>query len=400
MIKFVFTLFVASVLLFSNSGTSTSATSCGNKYAIGHINGILTTEQEANYNLNQIQLSYTASGDTRDITYFLAYNQTRSRSSDLDEVTNQKALEFSKEKFEAISLAFIFGDMSLLTSVQLGTTLMQQRMDWILTKGFMPTVAADLVAITDRIATEIASNRSVLIIPHSQGNLFANDAYDSLISYGRATSNKLKIMGIASPASKVSGVPSPGVGDYVTASEDGVILLARLRYAVLFGYPMPVLSSNIDALTLDQLQAGVNDTHGLIPFYLNEEYAALAQIVSNIKTKLDLFASATSGAFSITAASTQSFTLDVSDLYGMVTSSANGVTADICGATPNSFYFLWGNFTGPATANVLLSLNVGGTVTTITILPGNNISPYTGYRYFLGTVYVDSQGKISLVGQQ
>lgn len=61
----------------------------------------------------------------------------------------------------------------------------------------------------------------VIVVPHSQGNWFANESYRSLQDNGMTLpdSSKFNIVAVASPASAVEGYPA-GRGEYTTLCED------------------------------------------------------------------------------------------------------------------------------------------------------------------------------------
>jgi hypothetical protein len=71
-------------------------------------------------------------------------------------------------------------------------------------------------------------NSYILLLPHSQGNLYANQLYNYLTSTGNYDSQQLRIFGIATPANEISGS-----GDYVTSSNDLVINGLRLITSIL-----------------------------------------------------------------------------------------------------------------------------------------------------------------------
>jgi len=254
-----------------------------------YINGIQNDPFDANSNLNVYQASIQE--QIPNITVKLAYNQSRGFWSDSDEVTAQKINELSNVnpnlKIDALRSAFMFGDYSLFTEyLQLANDIKQERINILVKLYENYATANDTVEVVSWIYNYYQTNHnaSILLLPHSQGNLYANDAYTALVSTGKIPKNQIGIVGVASPASTVSGITSPSISDYITASEDGIINLARVRYAALFGY-LPVLPWDLDALSFEQIGANITDTHGLATFYLSSEFAARKPILDAILAK-------------------------------------------------------------------------------------------------------------------
>ncbi|MDA8562207.1 hypothetical protein N9L02_03770 [Gammaproteobacteria bacterium] len=71
------------------------------------------------------------------------------------------------------------------------------------------------------------SNAYVLLIPHSHGNMYANQLYNYLVNYEKFPKSHLAIFGIASPADKTLGSVFPiqptNQDNYYTADNDHVI---------------------------------------------------------------------------------------------------------------------------------------------------------------------------------
>lgn len=69
-----------------------------------------------------------------------------------------------------------------------------------------------------------------MLVPHSQGALYANEVFQA-ITGGSAPADTLKVVAVATPADSVAG--DPANSSYVTSSADLVIAAARLLWAVL-----------------------------------------------------------------------------------------------------------------------------------------------------------------------
>ncbi len=127
----------------------------------------------------------------------------------------------------------------------------------------------------------------ILFIPHSQGNLYANNLYEELIAKEGYQQTNLSIYGIASPADKNLGdyisktiYGNPG---YLTSSNDGVINALRILAAVppqqTIAPANIIIPSNV---SLDP------SGHGLIPTYLSDP-GANQQIVNEVSNILCYF---------------------------------------------------------------------------------------------------------------
>ena len=130
----------------------------------------------------------------------------------------------------------------------------------------------------------------VLLIPHSQGNLYANELYEYATSTGNIPEDHLAIYGIANPASKMNGVINPtqnmlGCGNdsdlmhYTTAVNDFII-----NGLSFFSSIPPITNSpmagNIHLNTCNDF----NICHSLINAYLADSNVAM-----QIKKQINLF---------------------------------------------------------------------------------------------------------------
>jgi hypothetical protein len=107
--------FVASIVLALNAGTVLAANIdprlakfdvCG-RYEVFHINGIQTTETDANDNRVALSAAYGNSHNEHLIAYRLAYNPTQGALLDLVDVFAQKLNEYPGATFAMIVRAFL-----------------------------------------------------------------------------------------------------------------------------------------------------------------------------------------------------------------------------------------------------------------------------------------------------
>lgn len=119
----------------------------------------------------------------------------------------------------------------------------------------------------------------VLLLPHSQGNLYANELWDYLVHAENFPASHLALFGIANPADKIKGtveIPKPNHGDpskeqlikYITAKDDFVINSLRIFSYFLpeTNQPMP---SNVGINCYDSL------CHSLIEAYLYDNHSKI-----------------------------------------------------------------------------------------------------------------------------
>lgn len=84
-------------------------------------------------------------------------------------------------------------------------------------------IDADLANHVQRYQGLLMEGSRVLVVAHSQGNLYANAAYTNLANSGKVAMDAFGIVSVATPASYVAGS-----GPYFTLSDDLVIASVRL----------------------------------------------------------------------------------------------------------------------------------------------------------------------------
>lgn len=118
----------------------------------------------------------------------------------------------------------------------------------------------------------------ILLIPHSQGNLYANNLYKELTASEGYDQSNLSIYGIASPASSNLGdyisKTSYGNSGYITSSSDAIINSLRVLAAV------PPATNVLPANYSMPIPMDISG-HGLITNYLSDS-GAKQQIATNI----------------------------------------------------------------------------------------------------------------------
>lgn len=237
-----------------------------------HINGINTSLTEAQDNLDQLTSLQTSK--TNLVKWRLLYNQTDGLWSDLSDVFHQKAQEQ-----QAVSLddyVEVYMKVNNLHyepgSPDYEIVKAGIKDDFINDPQYSGHNLESIVTQLHQIIPD-PKDSYILMIPHSQGNLYANQLYEYLLSNNEYTATQLRIFGIASPANKVAGY-----GDYVTSSNDLIVNGLRL---IQDG----VLPANYRA------EVTTNDIlgHNLINVYLSDDITKAA-IKHGISNALDTLA--------------------------------------------------------------------------------------------------------------
>jgi len=129
-------------------------------------------------------------------------------------------------------------------------------------------VLQDVGAYTDDILNH---SRRVLVVGHSQGNLYSNAAYKLLYTNPMIKTQSFRIVGVASPANFVAGG-----GLYVTSDKDMVINALRFLVA----------SSTLPANTPVDFNESDISGHNFIATYMNPAFYARSRVVSMIRSQL------------------------------------------------------------------------------------------------------------------
>lgn len=270
-IRWVATLIVACVSIISAPAVSSAAiSSCAPaNYSVIYINGIWTTDARPAALEFQHAIGSTYNGQTVKVS--VAYNKTHGKTSDLADVFRQKLNEYPEVSAELLIKALTSGIVSGLPD-SLVESIRGYNIDKIREAGTVGYNDDDLRDIVGFIRGSITENQKILLVPHSQGNLYANSAYAALTSGTDAIpSGSIKIFGIASPAAYVAGN-----GDYITSTNDLVINGLSTTGG------LSVLPANFTVgITTSDLSG-----HGITEVYLNPDRQGRAEIVARIKNAL------------------------------------------------------------------------------------------------------------------
>ncbi|MDP3697657.1 MAG: hypothetical protein Q8R55_06655 [Candidatus Taylorbacteria bacterium] len=171
-------------------------------------------------------------------------------------------------------------------------------------------ISQDLQNHVTRYQQEIAQNRKVIVVPHSQGNFYANAAYRTI--FGFNPTDKLAIVSVANPDSFIADDPTNT--NYTTFFADFIVAVP----GALAG------NTRVDEAKCD---TSPYECHGFIESYLVGTYSRaqiLGQIVNAIpiSTPADVMITKTDTPDPVVSGNNLTYTLTVGNVGG---SSANNV---------------------------------------------------------------------------
>ena len=288
----VIAAFLISLTLFfctpsKNFAQSEPVPGCEEKNtAVFFVNGIATIEYEALKNLDTLKESLLEKVSTGQLTqeqfdkleFDIAYNPTGGVLPDLAESIAQD-LENSVENVWTGLWKVLFG-----FPVELGLLSQEQR-DEIIEKIKVATLGLvvneqDLLRHLEKYRKSLLEGKKVLMVSHSQGNFFANAAWNVLATEAAVpdspfTTASFGIVGVATPADRVGGN-----GLYSTLDQDKVI--NAVRTATL---PPGVLSPLPHNVILPPALEDVLDPplhHSFIDAYMHPQSPARDMILAHV----------------------------------------------------------------------------------------------------------------------
>lgn len=274
MLKHLVSSLLAVILLFTTSVTNAAIDACSpsSNFLIAYINGVNTTKEEARRNNRLLKEAVGTSHNGEQVEVMLAYNQTRGLLDDVVDVLRQKSREYPGVSSDLIFKALVNGTVSSLLPESLKEYVANFHINKIKESRLVSYSDDDLKDIVSAIRAKVTENRKILLVPHSQGNIYANAAFAELISGNNAVPvSAIKILGIASPAAYVAGN-----GDYITSSND--LVISGLRAS---GFSVLDANFTIGVSTDDILG------HSLKDIYLNVDYEGRAEVLRKIYAAMD-----------------------------------------------------------------------------------------------------------------
>lgn len=267
---------------------------------VGFFNGVANTRDQANDGLVALELNTNTIKGKQNIKYELFHNQTGtgkpgdlklgSTLHDLAEVFDQRSRELNGvlanrwETFwditgasHASTTSGIGGLLSLLGIKAIDLALLVDSIFNDMLGQFVasfakilanPPTAADLAAHNAKLLKYAEEGYPVVLIAHSQGNLFVNRAFDTLRAAKPGAPAQVVHIAPASPTLR---------GDYVLAGVDFVINGLRLlgpSSVPLANISIPISKSDVSG-------------HKLVETYLDSTRAALARVKNMLKSAIE-----------------------------------------------------------------------------------------------------------------
>jgi hypothetical protein len=283
-----------------------------NEVVIVFLNGINNTEYDARDSLKKLEEFYdktTPNGEK--IRYELLYNETLGMFEDLMEVFEQRMGELKDESGELLRNRYelffdvvngnghwynkvldsiaAFGDVAVAFLDDVRLKIQESLFSSI---NSSPT-AVNYTEHKTRIDNWVVEGKKLLFVAHSQGNLFANTAYDYAKS--KVGEGSVKVIHIAPASSKTNGVS-------VLADQD--LVIKGLRSIV---GNLPETTIAID--NYFNRPAGTNGRkdpmgHGFVEIYINPNLATSIEVSMAINSALNSLVAppvqAVSGFFTVT----------------------------------------------------------------------------------------------------
>lgn len=270
-------LFVAFVVAVPIKGES--ATFCQNlitdETVVVFGNGIMNTEDDAKESriaLEDILRATLSPQEFSKLKFDLAYNKSYGFFQDL--------YESAKQKLGAENVITSFwrwmGNQEVMPDV------LQEKVKTLATQFDFATRVApeDLSNHVLLYRTSMLEGKKVLIVAHSQGNFFANAAYEKLFTGDNAltSSQSLGIVSVATPANFTAGD-----GPYTTLTEDLMIKTIALTTPIGILPPRPSNITNIGSGAVSSDWKG----HGFIDEYTAEGSRSVVRITDGVVAMLD-----------------------------------------------------------------------------------------------------------------
>ena len=265
--------------------------SCEIKADVYFINGVNKPDKkdvgkmadQLGYILNKISKTDL---NIRNVTYL--YNESDGFLLDIYEYAAQKAVERNAavtDLFLSFGLTAL-GYVSTITDAD--QLAVRQRVAEVINRDLPPKTQQQISEFSERVnQSSLSAGVQAVLVPHSQGNLFANSVVDTLKLSEPA--ERFRGLGVVNVASPTYNAPS---GLHVTLRQDFVIQDAALL-ALATG-KLPPLAYNFDAPGANEVDPKSMTGHGFTEAYLSEKIptgtvpanSAAAFLVGKIDTAL------------------------------------------------------------------------------------------------------------------
>jgi hypothetical protein len=237
-VKLLCGVFAFALLAVCPNTGQTSVDFCSNAKttAIYFVNGVWNTVDQAEMGRVALVKAYAETLKTiypdQVFEFKLAYNYHVDKVRDVIEVIGQKIVEINAPQVSRTSPEVYFAMYMSLRNVQLLFPPEAQPIILTIEEFLAARITAEVnsSALIQKYETDLLEGKRVLLVAHSQGNMFANDAMAAL---SNEFPQSIGMIGVASPAKLLYGDST-----YYTAHDDRVINALRALF--------PVLDSNVD----------------------------------------------------------------------------------------------------------------------------------------------------------
>ena len=286
---------IIGILFLALPLTSLAQVGCIESANIYYINGVNKPAEDevkdsASLLRKQILTFSTKRSAMRKVDYL--YNDSGGVMLDvLHELAAQKAVERNTaiaQTFLAVGFA-AFGLVSTLDDSD--KRAVEQRVAGLINAALPLETQQLIVSFASRVFDDsMGNNVQAILVPHSQGNMFANAVYDRIrLAHPANLARGLGVVNIANPAARAPN------NSYLTAAQDRVINVLAAAQAVANGTLAP-LPANFDAsagaLQVDSTGHGFNDVY--MSQSLPTGAAASRSIAANVVQKIDVMLGQTS----------------------------------------------------------------------------------------------------------
>lgn len=253
------------IFIYFDSNASTSKIP---NIIIFHINGVNTSRSEAIDNLEELEA--TGDIDSNIVTWDIIFNPSHGLlASDLWDVIRMKKQEsknltiddYVTAYMKAYQLNYLPGSPEykklkneIKQAYMNDTSIVGKNFKEIVDEfhGKVPPPYSSVVELLNQYKNAGTYHAYILLLPHSQGNQYANQLWDFLVNGENFPASHLALFGIASPADQIKGevdIPRKRYGEpspdelikYITAKND--LVINSLRILALFlpatNSPMP-----------------------------------------------------------------------------------------------------------------------------------------------------------------
>ena len=192
--KFLIVFIVLLSFASSYAAIERNSLSCSqNGLLIIHINGISTTSKDAKANAEYIADMLRSHASKLDVSpdpsrfnVIDKYNNSEKFLGDAIQLLHQKLGESDKGLVEIASLVWAFFEYRILLTDVLDSRVIEE-LDRISIEQSMKQENisnSDIAEMTDSVVKALGANKKVILVPHSQGNLYADYVYDALVEKG------------------------------------------------------------------------------------------------------------------------------------------------------------------------------------------------------------------------